>query len=266
MEKTVSLFASPATISSIAIIAAAIILLLFLRRFFKIYSHSEKGKGERASVVRLAFDVFRILLVIFAIMLVMKINGINLISVIAGLGIVSAVIGLAMQDFIKDIIMGIYIVRNHFFSVGECVEYQGREGMVVGFNLTTTKIGDMEDHSVYTICNRNISEIHRYARRLDIDVPLAYDEDPKIVRATLCEICKQIAAEVEGVTQCDFLGTQSFESSSILYRIRIFCESKYRPDTRRAALGIIQDALDSAGIEIPYNQIDVHLDTLQPQK
>lgn len=262
MEKVLDFISSPTFITSASICVITTIVLFLLRRSFRRYTHGERGKGERASVVRLAFDIFRIVIVIAIITIVLKINGINIVSLIAGLGIVSAVIGLAMQDFIKDIIMGLYIVFYHFYSVGELVEYHGKECEVIGFNLKATKLGDMEDHSVTTVCNRNITEIRRIAGRLDIDVPLSYTEDPKTVRTVLHTVCNQIQGNVEGVTKCDYLGTQSFESSSILYKIRIYCEAKHRPDVRRAALGMILDTLNGAGIAIPFNQMDVHLDML----
>ena len=262
MEKFLDFIASPTFIVSAAICVVTTLVLFCLRRSFRRYTHGERGKGERASVVRLGFDIFRIIIIIAIITLVLKINGINIVSLIAGLGIVGAVIGLAMQDFIKDIIMGLYIVLYHFYSVGECVEYHGREGEIIGFNLKTTKIGDMEDHSVTTICNRNITEIRRIAKRLDIDLPLSYEENPKTVRSVLTKVCAQIESSVEGVTKCDYLGTQSFESSAILYKIRLFCETKHRPEARRAALGIIQEQLNAAGIVIPFTQMDVHLNML----
>ena len=266
MEKFIDFIASPTFITSAALCVITPVVLAIFRRYFNRFNRSERGKGERASVVRLSFYILRIVIIFAVITFVLKINGINVVSLIAGLGIVSAIIGLAMQDFIKDIIMGLYVVLYHFYSVGELVEYHGREAEVMGFNLKTTKIGDMEDHSIITICNRNITEIRRIAGRLDIDVPLSYKEDPQTVRTVLHMVCNRIQESIEGVTKCDYLGTQSFESSSILYRIRLFCEPKHRPEARRAALGIILDALNAVGIAIPFNQMDVHLDTASDVK
>lgn len=252
---------SPEKITSIIIVVIVVVLLFILHRSTIRYKKTNGKEGERASALRLLFDVLRAVIVIAAAILILKINGINVVSLITGLGIASAVIGLAMQDFIKDVINGLYMVLYHFYSVGECVEYNGREGVILSINLKTTKIGDMEDHSVWTICNRNIIEIRRIAKRMDIDLPLSYEEDPKTVRSVLCTVCQRIESGIEAVTKCDFLGTQSFESSAILYKIRIYCEPKDRPDVRRAALAVIQDVLGDAGISIPYNQVDVHLDT-----
>ena len=254
-------FFTPAVIASIVIIAFTALLLFLNRRRAHPYKKGDAREGERANALRLIHDLLRAAIVIVAIIVILKINGVNVVSLVTGLGIVSAVLGLAMQDTIKDIISGLYVVLYHFYSVGECVEYQGREGTILGINLRTTKIGDLEDHSIRTVCNRNILEIRRIAKRMDIDVPLSYKENPQNVRAVLRKICEQILNKAEAVTQCDFLGTQSFESSSILYRIRIFCEPKDRPDVRRAALGIIQDELEAVGISIPFNQLDVHLDS-----
>ena len=191
-------FFTPAVIVSIAIIIFTALLLLLNRRHAHRYKRGDAREGERANALRLIYDLVRALIVIIAVIVVLKLNGINVISLVTGLGIVSAVIGLAMQDTIRDIISGLYVVLYHFYSVGECVEYKGREGTILSINLRVTKIGDNEDHSVWTVCNRNILEIRRIAKRMDIDVPLSYKENPQNVRAVLRKICEQILNKAEG--------------------------------------------------------------------
>lgn len=77
------------------------------------------------------------------------------------------------------------------------------------------------------------------------------------VNNVLAEIAGQIA-EVPGIDRCIYKGTQDFGRSAIIYRLRFFCPPANKPERRRDALHVVQSGLESANIQIPYDQIDVH--------
>lgn len=217
-------------------------------------------KGERATLIRVFMDCVRFLLLAGTILLILQVNGVDVSSVFAGLGILSAVVGLALQDMLKDIIMGLHIMSDHFFSVGDVVRYQNIEGVVIGFTTRTTTIRSIYDQTITTICNRNISEITRMqpSALVDIDVPLSYEEDPKKVHSVLRVICARID-RLEGIDRCIYKGTQEFQDSAVLYKVRFFCPPETKPDRTRDALREIQNGLAEADIQIPYKQCDIHI-------
>ena len=76
------------------------------------------------------------------------------------------------------------------------------------------------------------------------------------------KVCGDIAnefAKMPNVRSCEFLGTQNFEDSRIIYRIRIHCKEDEKNQTRRNALGVVQDVFAKENIAIPFSQIDVHM-------
>ena len=229
----------------------------------KIYQRTVRTasfKGERATLIRVSMDAFRFALLAGTILLILQVNGVNVSSAVAGLGILSAVVGLALQDILKDMIMGIHVMTDHFFSVGDVVRYQDIEGVVTGFTTRTTTIRSIYDQTITTICNRNISQITRMpaSTLVDIDVPLSYEVDPQRVHSVLRVICARID-RLEGIDRCIYKGTQSFESSAILYKVRFFCPPETKPDRTRDALREIQNGLAEADLQIPYNQYDLHI-------
>ncbi|MCQ2477828.1 MAG: mechanosensitive ion channel family protein [Clostridia bacterium] len=250
------------------IIISVIVGILFIIAYILVnkagikYAKKHKNDNDNQNVSRTLFGVLRVGVLAVGIIAILQINNINITGMVAGLGIVSAIVGLALQDYLKDIIMGVHIVSDHFFSVGECVEYEGREGTIIGFNLKTTKIGDLDDHSVITVCNRNISMVRRLADRLDIDVPLSYNEMQITVKDALTDICESIK-EIDGVENCEYKGTQSFEKSSVTHRIRVYCGPNNRADVRRKTLETIKVGLDNRDIHIPFDQLDVHCNILK---
>ena len=231
-----------------------------IKQIYKRSFHLLSFKGERATLIRVSMDALRFILLAGTILLILQVNGVNVSSAVAGLGILSAVVGLALQDMLKDMIMGIHVMTDHFFSVGDVVRYKEVEGVVIGFTTRTTTIRSIYDQTITTICNRNISEITRMpsSSMVDIDLPLSYEEDPKKVHSVLRVICARID-RLDGIDQCIYKGTQSFESSAILYKIRFFCPPETKPERTRDALREIQNGLLEAEIRIPYSQYDVHI-------
>lgn len=241
------------------VIVIAVIMLVLLR----IGSKKVRKKLEldydskKYSVYNLAVNILRIIIGVALLIIILQILGINVSSVVALVGIIGAIIGFAFQDSLKDIFMGIIIMLDGYYNAGAAVEYNGRQGIVVSFNLRSTKIRDLDDNSIVSISNRNISEISKLSDLVDIDIGLSYDEDVKKVYQTLSEVCERIK-KLDNVEDCVFKGTQNFDESAIIYKVRFFCKPINRPDTRRAAIREIQNGLNEAGIKIPYRQLVVH--------
>jgi len=259
MKELLSKVTSGNFIVSAIIAVVAVIIFFTLDKVNRKNQKSYRNLNDpKIIVIRRLIIAGKIFISLFAVILICQINGINLTSAVAGLGILSAIVGLAMQDILKDIIMGVHIISDKFFSVGDCVEYGGREGIIVGFTMKTTKIGDLEDHSVITVCNRNITEIRKLDERLDIDVALSYTEDIGKISVIMKDIAKAIEG-FENVTKCSYKGLQSFGESAIIHKIRIHCNPTRRAEIRRQAHREILLGFRKSGIEIPFNQIDVHL-------
>lgn len=250
---------SPEFIWSAVVGLITVAMYIVVSRISKNYYKKHLVTGTKATLMRVIFSVIHAIIVISGILIILEINGVNVTSMLAGLGIASAIVGFALQDILKDIIMGVHILTDRFFSIGDCVLYEGREGVIEAMTLKTTKIRDLDDLTLVTICNRNISEMRLLAERLDLDIPLSYTEDVRKVHETLKKICDDIAAQPL-ITSCEYKGTKKFEESDILYTVRITCEPKERPDVKRIAIKVVQEGLEAAGISIPYNQLDVHCD------
>ena len=248
-------------IISLCVIGIAVILWLIFKKVYHrhVQQQAADGSGQPNT---LFYNGARALLIILVVLAVLQINEINVSSLVAGLGIASAIVGLALQDYLKDIIMGTHIVRDSFFRVGDVVKYGETEGTVLEFNMRTTKIRCLKSNNILTISNRNISEISLVPENQfqDIDIGLSYEDDHQTVFDILSEVSRQIA-KIDGVNDCVMKGIIGFEDSAIIYRIRFFCHPSEKYSIRPAANEILLNALTQHGLGIPYPQIDVHMDT-----
>lgn len=223
----------------------------------KIDSKNTRNYKKKKTYLKLVNSCFKYIFVVLAILIVLQINGIDITSIITGLGIVSIIVGLALQDALKDIIMGFNIIVDNYFSVGDVIKIDDVEGKVIGLGIKNTKIEDINNPNVLVIANRNISKSKVLANRFDIDIPLPYEENIQKMEEVLNEIINKVKENVD-VNDIKYEGISEFADSAIKYKLRIWCKIENKFQVQRAILRIIKIELDEKNIQIPYNQLDVH--------
>ena len=105
----------------------------------------KKGK----TMIKLFTNTVKYLIITIAIALILQVYGINVNSLIAGLGLVSVIAGLAIQDPLKDIVSGINIITDDYYSLGDVINIDGIEGKVIQLGVRTTKILDTKRGDIY---------------------------------------------------------------------------------------------------------------------
>ncbi len=248
-----------------AIIVVIVIgLFVFSNKIFKVYENKviSKSKDHKISIQRkttahFISSIIKALIVVFAVIVILQVNGVNVTSLVAGLGILSAIIGLALQDLIKDIVSGLRIVSEHYFGVGDVIVYGGIEGEVVSLSIRSTAIRDINNNQVITISNRMFADAYKLVGEENIDVKIPYETKTQHASEVLKKACEEIN-ELEAIETCEFRGLQDFEDSAITYRVWYKGLPVNKPANHRAVNAIIKKNLDEAGIEIPFTQIDIH--------
>lgn len=249
-------------IKSAAIILITVIFWTVIKNTYRklVAKRVNSGSFDKntTTAAHTAFSLIKAVVLFTVALIIMDINGINVSSLLAGLGIASAIVGLALQDFLKDVIMGFHILTDDFFKIGDVIKYNGDEGEVISFTLRTTKMRSINTLDIVTISNRNISEISKSSDLNIINIPLPYETDFRIIDKVLSESSRRIEL-LPDVSKCLYKGTSSFEDSAIIYKLFMYCAPSEKWDNLRASMRIIQEDLENAGIGIPYNQLDVHM-------
>lgn len=247
--------------NSVIVIIISIIVYNILNNIINRSRKNSKIKfmisGKSETYIKMISSIMRYVFLILTVLIVLQINGVNVSGMMAGLGIVSVVVGLAIQDALKDIIRGFSILSDDYFSVGDVVKYDNIEGKVLVIGLKTTKIRSIIDQNIIAIANRNIEKIQVVSKQLDIEVPLSYDLKKSDAEKVINEAASNIQSNLK-VDKCEYRGINKMDESSLNYLIRVWCNQETKPQTRRDSICIIIDTLEKYGIEIPYNQIDVH--------
>ena len=207
----------------------------------------------------LAGIVAGILLALLALILVLQIHGVNVSSLVAGLGIIGAIVGLALQDMLKDVIMGMNILTGEYFAVGDVVKYGEVTGEVVQFTLRATKLRELATGNLVTVSNRNIFQVSQLSNELYLTVSTSYDDGPDAIEPFLQQLAREIA-QLPDVESCTFLGLSKLGDWSVDYLLGLRAKPAVQNAVRRRALGHIRRRFLESGFTIPYPQMDVHTD------
>lgn len=246
---------------SAIIILGGIIIDMILKHVLKKMIEKNKNNPllskKKRTYIRLLNSILKYVILIIVCVAVLQVNGVDVTSIVAGLGVVSLIAGLALQDALKDIIMGFNIIIDDYFSVGDILQIGEVQGKVIELGLKATKLRDISNNNVLTIANRNISQSLIISNQLDIDIPLPYEEPIVRIEDVLNEIVGKIA-RVDNITDVEYKGLYEFGESAINYKIRIFYKPETRLQAKTEANRIIKLELDKNNISIPYKQVVVH--------
>lgn len=215
---------------------------------------------RRNTIVILLENVIKYVFIIIALLIILSVWGLDVSALITGLGIVGVVGGLAIQDALKDIIMGCNIIMDNYFVIGDLVTYNGFTGEIIEFGLKNTKIKNA-DGTVFVVSNRNISEIQNLSQKnstLLISIPTAYEEKAEKIQKVLDKVCKEIDNWDMSTDKTEILGIDSLSSSSVDYLIKAYCNSTDRYTFKRKILGLVKSEFDKNNVKIPYQQVEVH--------
>ncbi len=215
---------------------------------------------RRNTIVSLVQNILKYLLIIFAILIILSTWGVDVTGLITGLGVAGVVAGLALQDALKDIIMGCNIIMDNYFVVGDLVTFNGFTGEVIEFGLKNTKIKNI-DGVVLVVANREINQILNLSQKsstVALPISVAYEETEENVKKVLEKVIKEIDKLDISTKKTEYLGIESLKDSSVEYLLRAYCKAGNQFELKRESLSIIKKYFDEYNIKIPYPQIEVH--------
>lgn len=215
---------------------------------------------RKVTVVSLINNIVKYIIAIIVVILILNIYGVNTTSIIASLGAVSVIIGLAFQDIIKDFLAGIFLIFDNAYAVGDWIEINGFKGEVISLGLKTTKIKAFTGE-VKIISNSSFIEVINYNlnhSKIIVYVPFPYNIKIDKIESSLNKVKEEIEKNKD-VYKMELLGVEEFASSSINYAIVIECAPMTHIAIKREVLKLIKNTFDNDKIEIPFNQLDVHI-------
>ena len=188
--------------------------------------------------------------------------GIQSSSIIALLGSAGVTLGLALQGSLSNFAGGVLILLVRPFKVGDYIVSQYGEGTVAVIGLVYTTLNTTDNKTV-VIPNGSLSNspitnaTAEKFRRLDLTVGIGYQADLKKAKDILLDIYTSHPKVLKDHPIQVFVD-QLADSAVIIGGRGWTATDDYWP-TRWDITEEIKLRLDEAGIEIPFNQMDVHV-------
>ncbi|MDE6608404.1 MAG: mechanosensitive ion channel, partial [Lachnospiraceae bacterium] len=191
--------------------------------------------------------------------------GVDAASVVAVLGSAGVAIGLAIQGSLANLAGGVLILLMKPFKVGDYIieNTGGNEGTVEEIQLFYTRLVTPEN-KIVVLPNGNLSNSSltnvTYApdRRLDIKVSISYHSDIKMAKEVLLKILEEDAFTLKEKDMLVYV--DELADSAVILGVRCWFQNEDYWAGKWRITENVKYAMDENGIEIPYPQMDVHID------
>lgn len=250
-------------------LAVALLIFIIGRFIIQLIRKSVKHSIERSSVDTgvaqftdslLKFGLYVLLIMIVAGNLGIEVSSITALFAAAGVGI-----SLALQGTLSNLAGGVQILFLKPFVVGDYIieDTNKNEGTVKEIKVFYTKLSTVDNKTIVIpngiLTGNSLTNVTAKAeRQLDLKVGISYQSDLKKAKETLEKLIQEnpnIIKEEEWKVFVDSLG-----DSAVILGMRAWVKTDEYWPTRWKILEEIKLNFDAEGIEIPYNQMTVHLE------
>lgn len=188
--------------------------------------------------------------------------GINTTSFLTIIGAAGLAVGLALKDSLANFAAGVMLVLFRPFAIGDVVSTAGITAKVESINIFNTHFCSPDNQLIIVpngkIINDIITNINiKATRRIDLVVGISYSDDMAKTREILAGLAK---ADSRVLTDpAPTIAVAELADSSVNLVFRPWVKTADYWDVRFDLTEKIKNALDEAGISIPFPQQDVHL-------
>ncbi len=222
----------------------------------------DKTKFEKG-VESFLLSLIKIGLYALTVFAIFEIFGIATTTIVAVLGSVGLTIGLALQGSLSNFAGGVLILVLKPYVVGDYIVSCGVEGTVDSIDIFYTTLKTPDNKMIVvpngTLSNSTITNVsHEPERRLDLLLPVAYGTDIALVKSILTKVYENDEAILKDKEPVIFLS--EFADSSLNVGFRVWVNSPDYWNTKWRLQESINNIFNENGIEIPFNQMDIHVD------
>lgn len=251
-------------------VVIAILVFIGGRKVIQWVINFVKVSMQKASVdkgvIQFTGSLLRVVLYALLIFNIATNFGVKESSVAALLGSAGVTVGLALQGGLANIAGGIMLLIFKPFQVGDYIivaQQTGCEGTVYRIEICYTTLISIDNKHVVipngTLSNSIITNVTaRDLRKLELKVGISYQSDIRKAKEILENILRSdvdTKDDAEMVVFVDELG-----ANAVIMGFRVWVATDSYWPARWRLNERIKEEFDANGIEIPYNQLQIHMD------
>ena len=251
----------------IRVLLAVLVFLIgvqLIKLIRSIIRKSMKRANVEVGAVQFVDSFIKAAMYIILVLTIASSFGLDAASIVAVLGSAGVAIGLAVQGSLSNLAGGVLLLILKPFKVGDYIkeDSSGKEGTVTEIQIFYTKLLTFDNQTVIlpngSLANNSLVNVSAEThRRMDIKIGISYKADLKKAKDVLLQVLETDEKTSKDKDRLVFV--DELAESAVVLGVRCwfaqedFWSGKWRI-TENCKL-----ALDEAGIEIPYNQLDVHV-------
>lgn len=245
------------------IIAVVLVIIgIWISRFVsKLAVRAMKARGVDATVYnfisRVISAVIKLTFLLSALSMFIKIT-----SILAAFSAVGVAVGLGLQDSVAQIASGVQILMSRPFKNGDFVEVNGLSGFVAEIRFMNTIITTADNKRI-VIPNSDLTKnkIINYSaeenRRVDLTFSIGYGDDIAKAKSVVLETAMALPQVLHEPAPEVFVNAQG--ASAVELSAKLWCKSADYWSVYYAMQENVKLAFDKNGVNIPFDQLDVHI-------
>lgn len=240
------------------VIAAILIWIIgswIIKKVIKTIEKLMSKRGYDESLKKFLLNLAGWALKIILIISILGTVGIETTSFAAILAAASLAIGMALQGSLANFAGGVLIMIFKPFKIGDLIEAQGELGVVKEIEIFTTKLTGLTNREIIipngTLSNGNVINYSTEGtRRVDLTFGVGYDSDIKKTKEVLMNVLTSHPKVLQNPAPS--VNVSELADSSINFAVRPWSTADDYWDVYFGITENVKEALDAAGIEIPY--------------
>ena len=233
-------------------------LIKLLRRIVR---RSMERAGADMGVIQFIDSLLKAFLYFVLVMLIASGFGVDTTSVVALVGSAGLAAGLALQGSLANFAGGVLLLMVKPFKVGDYIIQGDLEGTVSEIQMIYTYLLTPDNRKVVIpngklADNSLINVTAQEKRRLDIDVGISYTADLKRAKEVAVKLLEQ---EERILKDEERQAVSELADSAVVLKLRFWVTPEDYWSTKWDMTEAVKLAFDENGIEIPFNQVDVHI-------
>ena len=205
---------------------------------------------------------FKLLLYTLTVVFTAGSLGVNMTSLVALLSVGSLGVTLAAEDILGNVAGGLVILSSHPFTIGDFIESGGVSGTVEEISLNHTKL-ITPDGLTALLPNKELaaSKVTNYTvlgrRRIVWRMSAAYGAPTETVKAACHRAVEATEHILDDPAPAVYL--TAFGESGVDFTVYCWASAEDFWTTQFALAEHLREEFAQAGVEIPYNKLDVHI-------
>ncbi len=232
----------------------------------KIAKRADKKVAENKKIDKTIYRtlsyVAKVGLKILVVIALIGYLGIDTSAITALLASLGVGVGLAINGTLSNFAGGILILITRPFKDDDYIDACGYSGTVEDIRICHTKLRTTDNKVIYLPNGKlSTSEIVNYSekdlRRVDLTFSISYSDDFEKAKKVIEDVWNQNELILKDPAPSVRVSAQS--ASSIDLTAKVWCKNEDYWTVNFDMLEQVKTAFDQNGIQIPFNQLDVHI-------